>query len=298
MTFVLDGLRRSGEAFAKKRTYKKRKRSRPSGSLPPAMKISPRAGTSSEVLHPETSSSLPSGGQAKKGGLGMHLVLRPVRLPPLPLDLGPARGVEVCLVCASALLSLLLLRELEKGELLVRSRRPLLALLPRWPLPAHHCTLCDVVSRESLLRSTPVRDPLLFPDLRIEEQGRIVEPALGRAAPVAGLGDLALAPLLARGQAVEGVVAGTRHGRCPLACGRSLLTAIFALAWCLGEIGRGLWTTTALIGIALGVTGRDLRIATGLGGSVRDPLLVCALVTALGHGSGRFFPLTIRVQRR
>ena len=114
------------------------------------------------------------------------------------------------MVCPSALLSLLLLRVLERGELLVRSGRPLLALLPRWPLPAHHCTLCDVVSRESLPRSAPIRNPLVFPDLRIEEQGRIVEPALGRAAPVAGLGNLA--PLTARGQAVESVVAGTRLG--------------------------------------------------------------------------------------
>ena len=59
------------EAFAKKRSYKERKRSRPAGSLTPAAKTSPRAGTSSEVLHPgapSSSSSLPSGGQAKKGG--------------------------------------------------------------------------------------------------------------------------------------------------------------------------------------------------------------------------------------
>ena len=59
------------EAFAKKRSYKERKRSRPSGSLPPATKTSPRAGTFSEVLHPgasSSSSSLPSGGQAKNGG--------------------------------------------------------------------------------------------------------------------------------------------------------------------------------------------------------------------------------------
>ena len=127
----------------------------------------------------------------------MHLVLRPVSLPPLPLDLGLVRGVEVSLVArlvrASAFPPLLLLRELERGELLVRSRRPLLALLPRWPLPAHHCTLCDVVSRESLPRFAPVHDPLVLPDLRIDEQGRIVEPALGRAAPVTGLGDLTLA---------------------------------------------------------------------------------------------------------
>ena len=294
------------EAFAKKRSYAQRKHSRPSGSLPPAPKTSPCAWTSSEVKHPEaSSSSLPSGGQAKRGGgLGMHLVLRPVRLPLLPLDLGPARGVEVSLVVrlvrASSLLSPLLLWELGRWELLVRSRRPLPMLLPRLPLPAHHCTLCDVVSRESLRRSASVRDLPVFPDLRIEEQGRIVEPALGRAALVAGLGDLALAPLSARGQAVKSVVGKTRIGRCPLASGCGLLTAIgrvafalarclgetgrsprtaigrvaFALACCLGETGRGPRTATGLAGIALGVTGRDLLLATGLGGSVRDPLLV------------------------
>ena len=129
----------------------------------------------------------------------MHLVLRPVRLPLLPLDLGPAGGVEVFLVAylvhTSTLLSPLLLRELGRGELLIRSGRPLPALLPRWPLPAYHCMLCEVVSRESPRRFTPVRDPPLFPDLRIKEHLRIVEPALGRVAPMAGLGDLALAPL-------------------------------------------------------------------------------------------------------
>ena len=60
------------------------------------------------------------------------------------------------------------------------------------------------------------------------------------------------------------------------------------------------------------LTSRDLRIATGLGGSVRDPLLVgevavivrghaiplAALVTARGHGSGRFFLLIVRGQGR
>ena len=155
-------------------------------------------------------------GRLRGRSLGMHLVLRPVRLPPLLLDLGPARGVEVSLVAhlvrASALLSLLLLRELGREGLLVRSGRPLPALLPRWPLPAHHCTLCDVVSWESLPRSAPVRDPLVFPDLRIKEHGRIMEPSLGRAAPVAGLSDLVLAPLPARGQAVESVIAETRLG--------------------------------------------------------------------------------------
>ena len=91
------------EQFAKKRSYAGRKRSHPSGSVPPVPKTSPRARTSSEVMQPGTSSSsssLPSGGQAKRGGggLGVHLVLHPVRLPLLPLDLVPARGVEVSLV--------------------------------------------------------------------------------------------------------------------------------------------------------------------------------------------------------
>ena len=60
-----------GELFAKKRTYKERKRSRPSGSVPPAPGATPRVGTSSEVPQPVTSSSSfsrPSGGQDKKGG--------------------------------------------------------------------------------------------------------------------------------------------------------------------------------------------------------------------------------------
>ena len=58
------------ELFAKKRTYAECKRSRPSGSVPPAPKATPRARTSSEVTQPGTSSSsasLPSGGQVKKG---------------------------------------------------------------------------------------------------------------------------------------------------------------------------------------------------------------------------------------
>ena len=61
------------ELFAKKRTYKERKRSRPSGSVPPAPGATPRAGTSSEVPQPGTSSSSlsrPSGGQDKRGGMG------------------------------------------------------------------------------------------------------------------------------------------------------------------------------------------------------------------------------------
>ena len=143
-------------------------------------------------------------GRLRGGDLRVHLVLRPVRLPLLPLDLGPARGVEVSLVahlvCASELLPPRLLRELGRGRLLVRSGRPLPAPLSRLPLPAHHSTLCDVVSRESLRRSAPVLDPPVFPGLWIEEQGRIVEPALSRPALVAVPVVLALALVTARGR--------------------------------------------------------------------------------------------------
>ena len=131
------------ELFAKKCTYKEHKRSCHSGSVPPVTGASPRGGTSSEVPQPGTSSSSsrPSGGQDKRGGggLGVHLVLRPVRLPLLPLDLGPATGVEVSLdvrlLRTSAPLSLQLLRELQRWRLLCRSGLPLPAPLPRLLLP-------------------------------------------------------------------------------------------------------------------------------------------------------------------
>ena len=54
------------ELFTKKRSYKERKKSRPSGSVPPAPKTSLRAETPSGVSQPGTSSSSfsrPSGGQ-------------------------------------------------------------------------------------------------------------------------------------------------------------------------------------------------------------------------------------------
>ena len=78
----------------------------------------------------------------------MHLVLCSGGLPPLPLDLGPARGVGVSLDCrllrASALPLLQLLRELEKWELLGRSGLPLPAPLPQLSLPIPRCTLDNV----------------------------------------------------------------------------------------------------------------------------------------------------------
>ena len=136
------------ELFTKKRTYKERKRSHPSGSVPPAPGATPRAGTS-EVPQPGTSSSSfshPSRGQDKRGGLRVHLVLCPERVPPLELDLGLARGggggesLDIRPLRASAPLSLQPLRELGRGRLLGRDGLPLPAPLPWLLLPAHHST--------------------------------------------------------------------------------------------------------------------------------------------------------------
>ena len=82
------------ELFAKKRSYKERKH-RPSGSAPSAQQTSPRAETSSGVSRPGTSSSSRPLGRQGGGGLRVHLVSCLVGLPPLPLGLGPARGVGV-----------------------------------------------------------------------------------------------------------------------------------------------------------------------------------------------------------
>ena len=97
------------ELFAKKRTYKERKRSRPSGSVPPAPEAMTRAGTSSEVPQPGTSSSSfsrPSGGQDKRGGSpgctwccvpggggGVSLDIRPLRAS-APLSSAPSGAGE------------------------------------------------------------------------------------------------------------------------------------------------------------------------------------------------------------
>ena len=104
--------------------------SRPSGSVPSAPSTSLFAETSLGVSLPgssSSSSSLPLGGQGKRGGLGVHLVFYEV-LPPLPLDFGPARGAGVplgiCLSRAGSLLLLLLLREVGSRELALLLQTP------------------------------------------------------------------------------------------------------------------------------------------------------------------------------
>ena len=71
--FCADWSAAQWELFTKKRSYKERKKSRPSGSVPPAPKTSPRAETPSGVSQPRTSSSSfsrISGGQDKRGVSG------------------------------------------------------------------------------------------------------------------------------------------------------------------------------------------------------------------------------------
>ena len=272
------------EQFVKKRSYKDRKKpSRPSGSVPTAPLTSPRAETPSGVSRPGTSSSSrPSGGQGKQGGLRGHLVLCLGGLPPLPLDLGPARGVGVPLgsrlVRAGALPLLLLLRERAKWELPARSRLPLPAPLPRLSLPIPHRTFDNVENRERLRSLAPACYPPVVPDLRIAVHGRIGEPGHDRVAPVDVAVVLALSPLPVRGQEVESVDAGHRPGR-------SLLVPARAVT------GRGLLTATGCGVEALGhgetglaVTVRGLLTATGRAVSERVPLPAGEIgVTASGH---------------
>ena len=137
-------------------------------------------------------------------------MLCPGRLPPLPLGLGLAKGggvsLDTRLLCASAPLSLLLFRELQRGRLLVRSGRPLPAPLPWLLLPVLHRMLDDVENWEKFQRTAPAFDPPMVPDLRIEEHGRIGELARGRTALVTVA--VALAPLTVRGQEGESVEGG------------------------------------------------------------------------------------------
>ena len=275
------------EQFVQKRAYKDRKKpSRPSGSVPPAPPTSPRAFSPLGVSRPGTSSSSsrPSGGQGKQGGgLREHLVLCLERLPPLPLDLGPARGVGVFLDCrlvrAGALPLLFLLRERAKWELLARSRLPLPAPLPLLSLPIPHRTLDDVRNRGRLRSLAPTCYPPMVPGLRIEEHGRIGELGHGRVAPVDVAVVLALSPLPVHGQEVESIDDGHRPGR-------SLLVPALAVT------GRG-----QLTAIGHAVSKRAPLPAGEIGVTARGHTLSrVALVTARGHAGDNLPLLPARSQ--
>ena len=105
VTFVLFGRRLSGNYLYRRVLTKRKKSSRPSGSVPTASPTSPRAETSSGVSLPGTSSSssssLPLGWQGRREGAQGAPGVCLGGLPPLPLDLGRARGVGVPLGCTS-----------------------------------------------------------------------------------------------------------------------------------------------------------------------------------------------------
>ena len=221
----------------------------------------------------------------------MHLVLCPGGLPPLPLDLGPARGVGVLLdyrLLRTGALSLRwLLRELAKGELLGRSGLFFARYAPRLSLTIPRRTLDDVGNCGRLWRTAPACYPLVVPDLRIVEHGGIRELIHGRVVFVdRGRLSSSRSPSRSRSE-VEG---GHRRGRSLPLCGRvaidsGLLTAA-ALDVCgliLGETGLDPWIDTAL-----GVPGRGLLTATGHIVSVCVPLPAGEIgVTARGHTLSR-----------
>ena len=147
----------------------------------------------------------------------------PEGLPLLPLDFGPARGVEeplvACSVQASSLLSPRFIRGLGIQELLSCGGL-LLPVLSRLVLPPHLCTLCEVMGWESLrgLSLFSVASPASSlharrggeagesfecrssygppwpPDLRLGKPGGCFQLTLGRIVLVIGLVAHAVAP--------------------------------------------------------------------------------------------------------
>ena len=292
-----------GERFYKKRSYKERKKHRPSGSVPPEQQTSPLAETSSGVSRPGTSSSRPLGGQGKQEeSRGAPGVVSGGALSP------PARGVGLPLGFrlgrAGSLPLLLLLRGRAKWELPARCRRPFPAPPISLTLPNSHRTFHEVGIRGSLRHLAPACYPPVVPDLRIEDQGRIRGLGHERVARVDVAVVLALAPLPVHGQEGESVDNGHRPRR-------SLLVPARA------ESGHGLLTATArgVEALGLDVTGLDPRIDTGhavtaldVSGrgrltatarvfSVRVPLPAGERgVTARGHPLSRIARVTARGQ--
>ena len=154
------------------------------------------AETSSEVF--PSSLSLPSEGRNGGGRSRDALVLLPEGFPLLPLDFGPAGGVEEPLVArsvhASSLLSPRFIRGLGIQELLSCGGL-LLHVLSRLPLPPHLCTLGEVVGRVSLPSAAPVRVLPGLPIFGLGSREGALSLLFGRMALVIGLVAHAVAPL-------------------------------------------------------------------------------------------------------
>ena len=233
------------------------------------------------LLLPSLSVGRGRGGGGSRGAPSVFLGV----LPPLPLDLGPARGAGVLLGIflsrAGSLLLLLLLRGVKARELLSCDRRPFPASPSLLTFPNSHRTFHDVRIRGSLQSLAPAFYPPASHALRGVDRGRIRGLGHVRVALVDVAVALALAPLAVRGQAVVSVGGGHRPRHALLVVshavsGRGILTATAFGVKALGRVVSGL---DPRIGIghavtALGVSGRGLLTATAPAVSVRVPLPV------------------------
>ena len=233
--------------------------SRPSGSVPSAPSTSLFAETSLEVSLPgssSSSSSLPLGGQGKRGGSGVHLVfLWGASSPPARLwsgERGGSASGHLSVACGLAPSSPppsggggAGVGSLAADALFPASPRLL-------PLPNSHRTFHDVGIWGSLQSLAPAFYPPASPALRSVARGWIRGLGPVRLALVDVAVALALSPLTVRGLAVVSV----GDGRRPL---HALLVDAHAVS------GRGLLTAAALSVGALGrvVPGLDPRIDIG-----------------------------------
>ena len=182
--------------------------SRPSGSVPSAPSTSLFAETSLGVSLPgssSSSSSLPLGGQGKRGGSrGAPSVCCEV-VPPLPLDLGLAGGggreclwAFVCRVRARSFFSSSFGRW-GRGSWLSCCRRPFPASPSLLTLPNSHRTFHDVGIRGSLQSLAPAFYPPASHALQSVARGWIRGLGHVRLALVDVAVALALSPLTVRG---------------------------------------------------------------------------------------------------
>ena len=259
VTFVLFGRRLSGNNLYRRVLTKRKKSSRPSGSVPTEPPTSPRAETYSGVSLPGTSSSsssLPLGGQGRQeGSRGAPGVLSEGASSPPTRYRSSERGGGASRLSSGARGRAPTSPSPSgraKWELPARCRLPFPVPLSSLSLPNSHRTFHDVRIRGRLRSLATACYPPVVLDLRIEEQGRIRGPGHVGVALMDVAVVLTLAPLPVRGQEVESVDSGHR----PLG---SLLVP--ARAGC----GRGLLTATArgVGALGLDVTGLDPRIETG-----------------------------------
>ena len=261
---------------------------RPSGSVPSAPSTSLFAETSLGVSLPgssSSSSSLPLGGQGKRGGSrGAPSVVVGCFLPSrstLVWREGAEVPLGICLSRAGSLLLLLLLREVGTRELALLLRTPFPASPSLLTLPNSHRTFHDVRIRGSLQSLAPAFYPPASPALQSVARGWIRGLGHVRLALVDVAVALALSPLTVRGYGVVSVGGGHRPRHAFLVVAhavgsRGLLTATALGVEALGRVVPGL-DPRIDIGhavTALGVGGRGLLTATAPALSVRVPMPV------------------------